>query len=215
MKIVTYATHAEGTFNELVKNPYGIEVVVLGWGTKWQGFIHRIKIYREYLDTLFDNEIVVFVDGFDSYILKPLDDLEDQFKYFNCTILVSEDLKIIPYYVKKVFKTCKDNITANAGLYMGYSYALKQLLDEILKQESSDDQINLNTVCKKFPNLKIDVDRLIFDNRTQFQNFKNSHAYFGQTPGGISFNRLTKHVHVFIPEILFVLFLIVYFLLKK
>jgi hypothetical protein len=34
MKIVTYATHPEGSFNDLINNKFGVEVTVLGMGEK-------------------------------------------------------------------------------------------------------------------------------------------------------------------------------------
>jgi hypothetical protein len=226
MKVVTYATHAEGTFNDIVNNKYGIDVVVLGWGTKWQGFMHRLKIYREYLETLFDNDIVVFIDGFDSYILKSIDDLEETFKSLDCKILVSENTFSKSYLGKRVFGTCKNNTTANAGLYMGYVSDLKNFMKEISLQTSPDDQKNLNTVCKKFQNLKIDTESVIFKNINQFQsieNFKQTNAYFGQTPGAFSVNRyvrmIPEYTQFLIPEIilfiLIVYFLYLHFVLKK
>ena len=67
MKIIIYATHPEGTYNELIKNP---DVVVLGMGDKWEGFVKKGKTIKDYLETLPEDEIVVIADGFDSYIKK-------------------------------------------------------------------------------------------------------------------------------------------------
>ena len=45
MKIhyITYATHSMGMFENLVNNKYNIEIKVLGWGTKWNGFLDKVK----------------------------------------------------------------------------------------------------------------------------------------------------------------------------
>jgi hypothetical protein len=219
MKVVTYATHSEGSFEELTHNKFGVEVKVLGMGEKWQGFVHRVKKYREYLDTLDDNEVVVFVDGFDSHILKPLRGLEDIFKSFNCDILVSKNVTIQPHYIiHKMFGTCKDNTTANAGLLMGYARHLKHLQDSIINGKTVDDQKNLNEVCKQFPNLMIDTDCVIFKNITpneKIEKLYKSGAFFGQTPGAFTFSRriraVKEYAPFFIPEIILFL-LILYFL---
>ena len=45
MKIIIYATHDEGTFNQLSKHK---NVVVLGFGSKWNGFIGKAKEILNY-----------------------------------------------------------------------------------------------------------------------------------------------------------------------
>ena len=67
MKIIIYATHSYGTFPELIKNE---NVVVLGYGDTWGGFIKKAKTITRYLETLPPEEIVVILDGFDSVIKK-------------------------------------------------------------------------------------------------------------------------------------------------
>jgi hypothetical protein len=219
MKVVTYATHSEGSFEELTHNKFGVEVTVLGMGTKWNGFMDKIEGVLKYLQTLPDDEIVVFVDGFDSYILKPLDGLEDTFRSMDCDILVSNDTKILPRYMsRKVFGTCKEETGSNSGLYMGRCSHLKNFLYSVSKQTSSDDQRNFNSSCKDFPRLKIDIDNVIFKNikpTEKIEKLYESSAFFGQTPGAFSFNRykraIREYTPFFIPEII-LLVLVLYFL---
>ena len=40
---VTYATHAQGRFYELVYNSIGVRVHVVGWKSPWRGYV-RSKI---------------------------------------------------------------------------------------------------------------------------------------------------------------------------
>jgi hypothetical protein len=215
MKIVTYATHSEGSFEELVHNKFGVEVTVLGMGTKWNGFMDKIEGVLGYLRTLPDDEIVVFVDGFDSYIKKPLDGLEDTFRSMDCDILVSKDISIGGYFNRKIFGTCKNDIGSNSGLYMGNVINLKDFLYAVSKQPSSDDQRNFNLTCKDFNRLKIDVDCVIFENVKKKSRLHESTAYFVQTPGVLTFKRYFRAVKEYsqflIPEIV-LLILIVYFL---
>lgn len=70
VEIVTYANKSQGMFEELVNNEFGIPVKVLGWGTKWNGFTDKYKGMSEYLETKKDEDIVIFLDGFDTKINK-------------------------------------------------------------------------------------------------------------------------------------------------
>lgn len=198
MKLVTYATHSFGTYEDLINS--GHPIVVLGWGTPWTGFIDKFKGIREYLDTLDDDEIVVFLDGFDSVINKPLDSLEDDFKSLDCKVLVSHDSSnILPeivqdYTRERVFGSCKDNKTANTGLYMGYCSHLKLVLNQALVGESDDDQRNFNQLCQYFPFIKVDHEKVIFENCENAEQVKRSKSYFSQMPGTISTSRVTRAI---------------------
>jgi hypothetical protein len=185
-------------------------------GEKWQGYVHRVKKYKEYLDTLDDNDIVVFVDGFDSYILKSLDGLEDTFRSMDCDILVSVN-NTNGYFIKRIFGTCKDGRIANAGLCMGYVRSMKTFQTAIMNENTTDDQRNMNSVCSQFSKLKVDVDNVIFKNVMSINKEKlyTSGAYFGQTPGVLTFKRYFRGIQEYsqflIPEIV-LLILIIYFL---
>jgi len=219
MKLVTYATHSEGTFDELVNS--GHEIKVLGWGTKWNGFMDKFNAIRDFLDTQSDDEIVVFLDGFDSKINRDLGDLERVFESFNCEVLVSLDTGLARYFPKvvheyitrKVFGTCKGKHTANTGLYMGRCASLKKVLDSI--RGGSDDQREFNQVCAQFEFIKVDTEKVIFENCSD--SSCQSRAFFVQYPGSLTFNRVARSVKeyfaYFIPEIL--LILIILFVIKS
>ena len=228
MKVITYATHPEGSFEELVNNKFGVSVTVLGMGTKWNGFMDKVQGVSSYIEKVQDDEIIIFVDGFDSYILKSLDGLEETFKSLDCNILVSEhSMSLVPkYFTNKIFGSCKNDRVANSGLYMGYAGSMKKFQNAILNETSSDDQTNLNLVCSKFPKLKVDTECVIFKNISPHQKVETlyeSKAFFGQTPGTFTFNRWTRamkeYVPFFIPEIILTIlvmyFLYLHFVLKK
>ena len=83
LEIVTYANKSQGMFEELVKNEFGVPVKVLGWGKKWNGYSDKSKGLLEYMKTKNDEDIIVFVDGFDSKINKPITDVVKIFKEYN------------------------------------------------------------------------------------------------------------------------------------
>ena len=70
LEIVTYANKSQGMFEELVKNDFDVPIKVLGWGRKWNGYSDKSKGLLEYMKTKNDEDIIVFVDGFDTKINK-------------------------------------------------------------------------------------------------------------------------------------------------
>jgi hypothetical protein len=220
MKIIIYATHSYGTYETLKQHP---DVIVLGFGTKWKGFIQKAITIYDYLNTLPENEIVVILDGFDSYI-KKTQGIHQEFVNMDCKVLVSLHKssfpKIIDDYVsKRVFDNCKENHIANSGLCMGYARYLKEMWREIIKGPSNDDQRNLNLSCRKLPFLKIDTQNIIFQNCANMEEVNNSTAYFCQKPGTMTVSRWVRGVQeyyeYFIPEIVGMILILSIFAKRK
>lgn len=131
MKIATYATHPSHYFEILLesarRNHY--EVMVLGMGNTWHGLMDKFFYTCQSIDTLPDDEIIVFMDAFDTLVLRP--DCIDAF------LRIHEEGKVL-------FSACpSDPIldflfgaprdigvhynSINTGLYMGYVADLKCL----------------------------------------------------------------------------------------
>jgi len=162
--LVTYATHSEGKFEELAKNK---EIVVLGFGKKWNGFDDKIRGVLEYMKDLKDDDIVCYIDGFDSVLVKDAATIEKRFKASGSKVLFSED---IPGFIKYiVFNTCnKKRKVLSAGLFMGYVKYLKPVLEDTLRMKCKDDQVNINNLCKKYDYIDIDTEHTIFHNALIF-----------------------------------------------
>ncbi len=67
---VTYATHFTlECFRKLIDNKFGVEIKVLGMGTKRNGFMDKIRGVNEYSAEIAEKspeDIIVFIDGFDT-----------------------------------------------------------------------------------------------------------------------------------------------------
>lgn len=166
-EVITYATHSEGMFDELINSGYPVKV--LGWGVKWESFLTKIKGVLDYMKTKNPDDIVVCVDGFDTKINRSPKEAEEIFKKMNCGFLVSEDVYISPIakdLLQYHFRKCKNGVTANMGLWMGYVKYIIPILEDLLSKKCTDDQINFNSICKKYDYVKIDTDKLIFANKT-------------------------------------------------
>ena len=215
--IITYATHSEGKFDELINNNFNVSIEVIGWGKKWNGFMDKFKNMYEYIQTLPDNDIIIFIDGFDTEINQPLDVIKQRFLEFNSDIVLSEHPKLLNNYVtKKFFGTCQGDLIANSGLYGGYNIKLQELLKHILKyNDTSDDQQGLNSACKYFDNIIIDTEKKLFHNLNYSERYLcgNFDSCFLSTPGDLSFNRLIRFPKEYFPffwkEIVLFIFIII------
>ena len=181
-EVVTYATHAQGKFDELINNKHDVPVKVLGWGDTWISYTEsKIKGVYNYVKTLPEDKIIIFVDGFDSEIQGSLEEAVRRFKTFNTEIVVSQNTSEVAfgglYTHNKTFGSCQQTIL-NSGLYMGYAGALSKLLNQMLLLDDEDDQRAMNTICSSSNNIAIDKDNLIFVN-----NKEGTDAIFISFPG--------------------------------
>lgn len=179
MKYVTVATHNKGYLNVLNDAfKYNGEILnILGFNQKWQGFTWRYKLMYEFIENLPDDEIVVFMDGYDVLLLNTKN-LYTKFKSFNKNIVfgVDNQNKYTKFLYNRVFHNSfqkpKNSIDINAGLYMGYVKYLKLLLKKICingvcNDPKMDDQkliIKLSKTSFFTENVGIDYKNKIFLN---------------------------------------------------
>ena len=126
IQVITVATHNEGYFNALQQSckNNNINLVVLGFNEKWQGFSWRFNLINNYIKNLNDDDIVLFIDAFDIIIIEDIKEIERRFKEFNKPIVISYQnlniIELIGYYIVYGYT----GHTINAGTYIGYVYAL-------------------------------------------------------------------------------------------
>lgn len=174
MRLVTVATEPKGYFPYLLQSckKQGIDLDVLGWGQKWQGFTWRLYLIVEYLQGLSDEEVVCFIDAYDVVMLRPAAELESFFKEFadaaGCKMIVGCDKPINMLYKMFVswhFGKCQDK-NLNAGTYIGFAGYIKRVLTAILQSSPNsheDDQVQMIRYCKSDPSsIYIDCDSVFF-----------------------------------------------------
>lgn len=190
MEIITYANKSFGMFDELVNNPFNVPVTVLGWGTKWNGFKDKYRSVLEHIKDRPGTDIIVFLDGFDTFINKDPKDVLKIFLSMNCKMLVSDEVtKAAGYF----FGTCKGTV-ANSGLYMGYVDYIRGAITSMLNQPCGDDQLLLNRFCRASGNeIVVDTERVIFQNVRSYSNAERV-AIFVSYPGMPSATRYLRCV---------------------
>ena len=178
MKYITVATHNKGYLTVLKQNfeTHGETLNILGYGQKWKGFTWKYKLMKDFIQNLPDDEIVVFMDGYDVLFLNN-NDIESKFKSFNKNIIFGIDThnKFTKILYNKVFHNSYFNskeIDINSGLYMGYVKYLKILLEKLCENDACnnpkmDDQkliVKLSKTDFFKQNVGIDYHKKIFFN---------------------------------------------------
>ncbi len=178
MKLVTVATHSERYFPylKLSAEKYGHDLVVLGWGKKWEGYTWKLLLMKEYLRGVADNELVCFIDGFDVIVLQSPDKIEAA--YFSQVngntnkVLVSKEQYsnngspniLLNLLGNLIFTKCHGEYI-NSGTYMGTASRLLYVLEDLCKEftcaAKTNDQLLLSDYCAKH------YDLFVIDNNCE------------------------------------------------
>ena len=195
VEVVTYANKSFGMFEDLINNDFGVKVKVLGWGTKWNGFSDKTKGLLKYLKTKRDDDIIVFVDGFDTKINRNIEGVEEIFKMCECRVLLSRDPQLMGKAITKhIFGTCRSTHVGNAGMFMGYAKELKMMMKDAIAMRCKDDQISLNRLCGKYDFIKVDESDTIFKNFSPREKEIPTDAVFVSFPGNMNIKRWSRAI---------------------
>lgn len=166
--VLTYATHAQGSFDRLVEALPDIKVG--GWGQEWKGFMQKFQYVLEYAKTCDDQHIIIFLDGFDTEVRLPPEEAVRRFLRSEAQFLVSAlgvEMQLPALLARNIFQ-CTDSECANTGLYMGYAAAVRKVLTAALQEERAllDDQRAFELARAKLsPGLvRVDSECLVFHN---------------------------------------------------
>lgn len=223
--IVTYATHSDGLFEKLINNKFNIKIDIIGWNTKFS-YIDKINNLLNYIDNKSDNDIIVYLDGFDTLININYknNELLKLFLEYKTKILFSEDPinlllidnKLIGKELYNInFGKYNDNIKPSMGMFMGYVKDLKILFKCMIKQNLEDDQKALSKCY--LSNMKIDKYNKIFLNTKYYYYDNNRNDInsifisfpFGFTNTEYDNKRLTRFIFVEKKKFIIILLLLI------
>lgn len=171
MKLVTVATHSRGYFPWLCAScaRMGVQLVVLGWHTPWQGYGMKLRAMHEYTSTLPPTELVCFIDAWDTLLLRPLADMERTYK----TICAETGKSIVAgceyntsnaqaLFTAFRFKSCGGQYL-NSGTYIGPAALLADMFEEMKSADSDDDQALMTEYCRQNNDIiHVDCDNALF-----------------------------------------------------
>lgn len=170
MRLVTYATQSERFFPVLMMSckRHGHHIEVLGWGSKWEGWVARMRHILSFASSLQPDEIVCFIDAYDVIMLRGPAELEQAFLSTGCSLLISADVStLMNRWIAGIrFGSCND-MSLNAGTYIGRAESIVRMLSRMTTyadaQLSEDDQRLMTLFCRDDPSsVRIDVERRVF-----------------------------------------------------
>lgn len=160
--ILTYSTHSEKYFELLKTYP---QLIILGYGKKWNGFKDKTDAVVSFCKKINSDDIVCFVDGFDSIILESSTEILKRFKELNKDLIFSKDLVSNNFFEKYIvdiyFGLCKHK-RLNSGLYIGKASAIIEIWKGM--KSNMDDQQLITQKCINGSDIYIDSNHYIFYN---------------------------------------------------
>ena len=167
--VLSYATHAQGTFEALrAALP---NLVVGGWGAEWRSYMQKMHFVLEYCSDKNPKHIVIFLDGFDTHLRGDPAVAVSRFKGLpsRCRVLLSTaniELLLPPLLRKRIFDCSSSEACCNAGMYMGYASEIYSLFSDALAltDHFGDDQRAIELIRKGRDGVCLDSECLIFRN---------------------------------------------------
>lgn len=215
IKIITVATSEQGYLKWLKESckKNGTELIVLGMGMKWGGYVMKFQLMNEFLKSQNDKDIVCFIDAYDVLMLKNVEDLKRDFISFtekhNSKIICALDADInigfdpvddlIQKLINKEFSVYENEIRINSGTYIGYVKDLKTMNNKIEKiskeNDEVDDQKLLNIFYSSNQNLiSIDSNSEFFKviSSTKTDEYNGNPYFLHRTGNGLMINIIEK-----------------------
>lgn len=142
---------------------YGISGTILGQGTMWSGFITKLEILKEYLNTC-THDIVLFTDSRDVVFAANHDDILNTFLSANVKILFGAETNLYPNKTLLHGDEKSKYRYLNSGMFIGYTYYLRKVFDAITLHPSIDDQEALQNKYLENYNIVLDTNCILFQN---------------------------------------------------
>lgn len=173
--VITVATdESKAVLLKTSAERFNINLNNLGAGVEWGGGDmtgpgggQKINLVKSFLNTVDDNDVVLFVDGYDVVINDDMQTILERYNDMNGDVIVAAEKNCWPS--KDMADKFPDTHTAyrypNSGLYIGKVQALKALFRDNLT-DREDDQLYLQRAILNAPMLNIkvvlDIENYIF-----------------------------------------------------
>jgi hypothetical protein len=156
--------------SKMSKNLADIDINI-GKGIKWEGGTmegpgggQKINLMKTYLETLDEEDIVMFIDGYDTFICSSKEDILERYLSFDCDIVFSAEVSCWPD--KTLEDLHPESHTKfkylNSGTYIGKVKALKNMFSTPIKNSEDDQLYCQKEFLKNIHNIKLDTESYIF-----------------------------------------------------
>ena len=142
--VCTVASQESEGFHQLLDScdRYGIAMTVLGKNKPLLGLSHKLIYLEEYLETLKDRDIVLYVDADDVLFLASSEKIKQKFLEMNVPFLISVERFCWPdAELKNAYPIAPTTFKyINSGSFIGYVDQIKQILFDIDAPTLKNDQ---------------------------------------------------------------------------
>jgi hypothetical protein len=213
MKTFTVATHSQNMYPYLKNSAkrFGHDFITLGWNQKYKNHLWKDQLMMDACSRLPRDEMVCFVDGFDSIICSTPEDMIKAYREIspNMDDLVMsvegfpQEMRwarypLWAYFNFRVFPRIGDGSYINTGMYMAPAAVLVDWLKHVRKKHSYDTKSNqlawgrcIKSGDGRRP--KFDITRNLFYNHIEL--FSSDSAIVGY-PDGTVRKHDGRRVHV-------------------
>ncbi|CEL98361.1 unnamed protein product [Vitrella brassicaformis CCMP3155] len=168
LTLITVATSNRGYLPALLESAkrYKINVVILGWGWRWKGTSTKIFLLKEALRCLPPDSLVMFSDGFDTFLNSPPEEILSRFFSYRRKLIFSAEpdpadvedpmlrwlMLVGRYVVHHLPHTWSQDI--NSGGWIGYAQTallfFEELMTTIEVPSDTNDQPLINAFAWEF-----------------------------------------------------------------
>ena len=162
-KLQQSANHHDWYLNNL-----GNGVIWEGGTMEGQGGGHKINLVKEYIKNLDDSEVIVFLDGYDTFLSDSIDEILYRYKEWNQEIVFSSERICWPdELIAPELKALNTNQNTpfqylNSGMYIGKVGRLKELFAEDIKNDEDDQLYCQKQYLKNPKGIVMDVEQYIW-----------------------------------------------------
>jgi len=153
------------------------EYINIGLGKKYLDLFSKFDAFKEYIETVDPQEILIFVDGYDVVQRRTdLDNFELKFKESGADLIFSAETYCWPNpWIAYQFPQVPPSKTGplsyrfpNSGTFVGYAWAIKKMLHWDKYRLNHDDQGYVHDFYLKNTEIKmaLDVDQILFQTGT-------------------------------------------------
>jgi len=171
MKIVTFGDDPSKIIG--LKSEY----VNIGLGKKFIDLFSKLDAFKEYIETVDPNEILIFVDGYDVVQRRTdLTNFETKFIEYGADLIFSAETYCWPNpWIAYQFPRVPPSKTGplpyrfpNSGTFVGYARAIKRMLEWDIYRLNHDDQGYVHDFYLRCKDVKIalDVEQVLFQTCT-------------------------------------------------
>lgn len=204
--IFVYTFYTDGSKIKYLKESALLQNIEIHYLEKecWNGYVDKIIAIDNIIKNHSDDDIICFIDAYDVLINQDLEYLLENFKNYNCDLLIGSELNCYPAKYKYSYPFVNSKYKyVNSGGYIGYKFAIQNLFNwkpydkiyEICNDGGDQSYFSEYFISKHSDKIKLDTECLIFQNMhlvnwndLSFDNGKLYNKILNKKPCFIHFN---------------------------